>query len=272
MDLHEINFLNNLHSFEVIKALIASRNVKLCPVLDSRVEASNEVSTKLKKLQRLDRFIFEERGSYDLHVGWPFVRGKFSDGTSVRCPLLFFPVSVVQENNTWYLHVRPQAGVTFNKSFLLAYSFYNKVKLEEELLETNFEDFNVDSTVFRTQLYQLLKEKLEINFNTDNFRDELVAFKDFKKDDFDSAHRNGEMKLFPEAVLGIFPQAGSQLVPDYLHLIESNSISDLEDFFSVKTLRLSRRVRPLPFSHLLRKKRSIHRLPSMYTRKMPSGL
>jgi hypothetical protein len=236
MDLHETTFLNGLASFEAIRALINSRNVKLCQVLDSRLEANNEVSKKLKKLQRTDHFLFEERGSYDLHVGWPFVRGKFSDGTSVRCPLLFFPVTIVQENNSWYLHPRPQAGITFNKSFLLAYSFYNKVKLDEELLDTNFEDFAVDSTVFRTQLYQLLKEKLELNFNSDNFRDELITFKTYKKDEFDKEHRNGELKLFPEAVLGIFPQAGSQLVPDYLNLIENSTVKDLEEFFVEKNV------------------------------------
>ena len=48
-------------------------------------------------------------------------------------------------------------------------------------------------------------------------------------------HYNGELKLFPEAVLGIFPQAGSQLVPDYLQLIEQHAIHDLEEFFLQKT-------------------------------------
>src|SRR5687767_7270925 len=234
MDLHEVNMLNDLKSFEIINALISGRDVRLCPVLDSRVESSNEASKKLKKLQRVDRFIFEERGSNDLHIGWPFLRGKFSDGTPVRCPLLFFPVTIVQENNYWYLHPRHQAGISLNKSFLLAYSFYNKVKLDEELLETNFEDFNIDSTVFRTELYQLLKNKIELNFNPDNFRDELTFFQTFKRDEFDNAHRNGEIKLFPEAVLGIFPQAGSQLVPDYLQLMETEKVNDLEEFFTEK--------------------------------------
>lgn len=244
MDMHELNHLNGLPSFEIIKALIGSRNMKLCSVLDSRVEHNNEAGKKIKKLQRTDHMLFEERGSYDLHVGWPFVRGKFTDGTLVRCPLLFFPVSIIQENNNWYLLPRSQAGVTFNKSFLLAYSFYNKVKLEEELFETNFEDFNIDSTVFRTQLYQLLKEKLEINFNPDNFQDELIGFKEYKKAEFDTVHKNGEIKLFPEAVLGIFPQAGSQLVPDYMNLIEGSSILDLEDFFITKNIT------PEELSHL----------------------
>ncbi len=234
IDLHEANFLSGAPSFEVIKALMAGRNVRVCQVLDSRMEANNEFSRKLKRLQRMDNFLFEERGSRDLHVGWPFVRGKFSDGTPVRCPLMFFPVSLVVENNQWFLQPRPHAGITLNKSFLLAYAFYNKVALEEELFESTFEEFSADGTVFRTQLYQLLNDKLEINFNPDNFRDELVPFKPFKKSDFEEAHRNGEIKLFPEAVLGIFPQAASQLVPDYMQLIASESISDLEDFFLSK--------------------------------------
>lgn len=238
MDLHDINHLNGYPSFEVIKALIAGKTIKLCQVLDSRLESNNEVSKRLKTIQRTDNFLFEERGSYDLHVGWPFVRGKFSDGTPVRCPLLFFPVSLLQENNGWYLHLRQQAGITLNKSFLLAYAFYNKVSLEEEMLDTNFEDYNVDSTVFRTQLYQLLKEKLEINFNPDNFRDELIPFHVFKRDAFEEKHRNGELKLFPEAVLGIFPQAGSQLVPDYLTLMAQNSTLDLEAFFTARNLSI----------------------------------
>jgi hypothetical protein len=239
MDIHELSFLNNERSFEIINALIAGRNKKLCQVLDSRLEANNEASKKLKNLQRIDRFIYEERGSNDLHVGWPFVHGKFSDGTMVRCPLLFFPVTIVQSGQHWVLEPREDAGVTFNKTFLLAYSLYNKVKLDESLTDTTFDDFDKDSTVFRTQLYQLIKDKIEINFNPDNFRDELIPFQEFKKDAFNETHRNGEIKLYPEAVLGIFPQAGSQLVPDYQYLLENDSILDLEDFFTGKSQQVA---------------------------------
>lgn len=238
MDVHELSFLNGERSFEIINSLIAGKNKKLCQVIDSRMESNNLVSRKLKKLQRIDRFIFEERGSNDLHVGWPFVRGKFSDGSMARCPLLYFPVSIIQEGQHWVLQPRKDAGITFNKSFLLAFAFYNQVKLEEDLLDTNFEEFDTDSTVFRTGLYQLLKDKIEINFNPENFHDELIAFHEFKKDEFDTNHQNGELKLFPEAVLGIFPQAGSQLVPDYLHLIDNASLDDLEDFFLRKNTGL----------------------------------
>src|SRR5688500_6988838 len=236
LDVHRFSFLNGEKSFEIINALIAGKRKKICQVLDSRVEANNEESKKLKKLQRIDQFVFEERGSNDLHVGWPFVRGKFSDGTPVRCPLLFFPVSIVQEGQHWILQPREDAGITLNKSFLLAFAFYNKVKLEEDLLDANFEDFERDSTAFRTQLYQLLEGKIELNFNRENFRDELNTFEEFKREGFESKHKNGEIKLYPEAVLGIFPQAGSQLVPDYLQLIDNNVFQDLETFFQKKNI------------------------------------
>lgn len=231
LDLHQFSFLNNEKSFEIIKALIAGKSKKICPLLDSRMEAANESSRRLKRLQRIDKFIFDERGSNDLHVGWPIIRGKFLDGTIVRCPLLYFPVQLDQDTNQWILSVRKDAGVTFNKSFLLAYSFYNKVKLDDELLDTNFDDFEADSIAFRTQLYELLKEKVELNFNTDTFTDELTPFQEFKKDEFESSQKAGELKLFQEAVLGIFPQAGSQLVPDYLNLIDTQPFETLEDFF-----------------------------------------
>ena len=236
IDLQELSFLNGEPAFEIIKTLMASKSKKLCQVLDSRLESNNVSSKKLKKLQRIDRFIFDESGTNDLHVGWPFVRGKFLDGTLIRCPLLYFPVSLVQDGNYWTLQPRKDAGITLNKSFLLAFSFYNQVKLDEELIDTNFEEFDADGTVFRTQLYQLLRDKIEINFNPENFHDELIPFAEFKKQDFEDSHRAGELKLFPEAVLGIFPQSGSQLVPDYLQMMDNSSMDNLEDFFGRKNL------------------------------------
>lgn len=232
IDLHSLSYLNGLKSFEIIRSLVKNTGVKLCPVHDSRHEATNEVSVKLKMLQRFDHFVFEEKGTNDLHVGWPFVRGKFSDGTMVRCPLLFFPVTLTQQNNQWILEPRTDAGITFNKTFILAYAFYHKVKVEEDLLDFSFEDFDKDINVFRTQLYQMLDSRIELNFNTETFVDELKPFVQYRRSEFDELHKTGEIKLYQEAVLGIFPQSGSQLVPDYLHLMENDSFESLEGFFA----------------------------------------
>ena len=95
IDLHDLNFAMDKPSFKIVEALISrERKIPLCAEMDSRDASSNVLSRRLKKIQRIDNFIFEERGAKDLYVGWPFVRGKFSDGTMVRCPLIFFPVEL----------------------------------------------------------------------------------------------------------------------------------------------------------------------------------
>ena len=237
IDINKFNFITKGGAFSIIEALMAGKAINLGPQMDSRDEEANRLSRKLKKLARLDQFIYDERGSKDLYVGWPFIRGKFSDGTPVRGPIVFFPVEIVTVGKDWRLKPRYDAGVTLNKSFLLASSYYNKLPLSEDLLERSLEDFDADSTIFRTALYQLFKESMvEVNFNQDNFHDELVDFEEFTKADFEKNEKDGELKMYPEAVLGFFPQAGSYLVPDYLHLIENNHVKDIEQFFESRSV------------------------------------
>lgn len=222
LDLHSLNFLDNKPSFDYIHQLISQKNqIPLCDVQDSRFEKVNEVSKRLRKLARTESFIEEERGAKDLYVAYPFVKGKMSDGTTVRCPLLFFPVTLKTNGKKWILEQRDEPE-SLNRSFLLAYSYFNGLKLPDEWLEKSFEDFDKDSLAFRTQLYELLKDSpFEINFNQELFTNQLIDFEKLAKLDLDSTERNGELKLYPQAVLGIFPQAGSYLVPDYEELIKN---------------------------------------------------
>lgn len=237
IDLNEFNFLVKKSSFEIVNDLIVKKpRINICNLADSRDEDSNLMSRRIKRLSRMEKYIFEERGSKDLYVGWPFIRGKFSDGTLVRCPLLFFPVELIQEENNWSLCLRKDVSITFNKSFLLAYSFYNGIKISEEFIEQTLDDLERDSTVFRTTIYKILKESpVELNFNEETFIDELTSFKEYTKADFDKEKKSGVIKLYPEAVLGIFPQAGSYLVPDYQHLLEADRYDDIEQFFASRS-------------------------------------
>ncbi len=234
IDLHEFNFLLNKPSFHIISSLIGKNAAfPICGLADSRDEESNVVSKKLKRLSRVDKYIFDERGSKDLYVGWPFVEGKFLDGTLVRCPLIFFPAELTLKENEWTLGLRDDVSLTFNKSFLLAYSYFNGIKLKEDFIEQTLDDLERDSTVFRTSVYKILKESpLELNFNQETFIDELARFREFTKAEYEKQEKIGELKLHPQAVLGIFPQAGSYLVPDYQHLIEEDKYEDIEDFFA----------------------------------------
>jgi len=237
IDIHSFNFAQNQPSFSIIKDLIARKqNVTLCQMADSRDEDVNLLSRRLKRLHRIEDYLHEEHGSKDLYVGWPFVRGKFSDGTHVRCPLIFFPVELLSEKNEWRLTQREDVNITLNKSFLLAYGHYNQQVIPDELLERVLDEFDTDSLVFRTGLYTLFKESpVELNFNQDNFIDQLISFQSFNKQTFDDEHKTGELKLYPEAVLGIFPQGGSYLIPDYERLIENDEFSDIVAFFEERT-------------------------------------
>ncbi len=223
LDLHQLDFLDNKPSLELTNQLIAQKSqIPLCDVMDSRLEKVNEASKILRKIAKTEAFIEQERGAEDLYVGYPFVKGKLSDGTVVRCPLLFFPVTLKSDGKKWILEKRDES-ISLNRSFLLAYSHFNQIKINDDLLETSFDDFSKESLVFRTQLYELLKQSpVEINFNQDNFSEQLTDFQKFTKSDLEETERNGELKLFPQAVLGIFPQAGSYLVPDYERLLEKN--------------------------------------------------
>jgi DNA polymerase IIIc chi subunit len=240
LDLHQLDFLDNKPSFELINQLIAQKSqILLCDVMDSRLEKVNEASKILRKIAKTEAFIEQERGAEDLYVGYPFVKGKLSDGTVVRCPLLFFPVTLKNSSDgkKWILEKRDES-ISLNRSFLLAYSHFNQIKIKDDLLETSFDDFSKESIVFRTQLYELLKDSpVEINFNQDNFKEKLTDFQKFTKSDLEQLEHNGELKLFPQAVLGIFPQAGSYLVPDYSPLTPDGgikSIGSVNEYFASK--------------------------------------
>lgn len=221
LDLHEADFILNKPSFSIMADLVGRKpSVAVCEVLDARQERSNEVSKKLRRIARTATFITEERGTEDLYVGWPFVRGKFLDGTIVHGPLLFFPVQIEQQGKFWKLGRRGDELAFLNPTFAMAYGQFNQIKLPADLVEKTMDDLDRDSLVFRTQLYEWLKESpFEINFNQDLFTDTLQFFDRQTAKSLDQLERTGELKLHPEAVLGIFPQAGSFLVPDYDALI-----------------------------------------------------
>jgi len=222
LDVHDLDFLDGKPSFEVVSQLIAQKGVvPLCDVLDPRYERLNAVSARLRRIARTEAFIREERGAEDLYVGYPVVRGKFADGTVGRGPLVFFPVTLAVQRQKWVLRRREEPPF-LNPSFLLAYAHFNGLKLPEELLEKTFaETAERDALTFRTQLYELLKESpLHLNFNPDLFSPHLLPFERMTKGDLERLEKTGELKLYPQAVMGIFPQAGSYLVPDYEALIE----------------------------------------------------
>lgn len=234
-DLHLLDFLNSQPSFNIIDFFFSSKKVyDLCAINDGRNTSINESSKRLKKIQRQTHFLLEERGVKELYVGWPFVVGKFKNGSSTRCPLLFFPVDLTQKNGFWRLEKRTDESICFNKSFLLAYSFFNETPLEEEFIDHTFEDFS-DSQLFRNELYAKLKASpLDLNFSAELFENKLRDAANHTKQAFENEYKTGILKLDNSANLGIYPQSGSYLMPDYDAWISRNEFESFEDFFLSK--------------------------------------
>ncbi|WP_266204113.1 AAA domain-containing protein [Pontibacter kalidii] len=234
LDVEALDFVNGKPAFEVLEKLLSGKKkIPLSPYADSRHAPVAAVSRRLRFIKRKAEMIFEERGSRELYLGWPFVHGKFSDGTAVRSPLLFFPVKLqVNAAQEWELQPDEAQPPQFNQSFLLAYAHYMGTPLAEELLELDLSTLPQHPLEFRTKVYELLKEQqLSINAGREFFTDKLKRFTDYKKADYEAEYKPGQLELEQEAVLGIFPQAASYLLTDYDALLEQGELQEMEQLF-----------------------------------------
>lgn len=246
LDVHDLDHVNGLPSWDIIDQIISRKTkVKLIPVSDARDENSNQLSNRFKKIQRREQFIFQESGAKDLYVGWPFVEGKFNDGTTLRAPLCFFPVELDQENNNWVLCPKKDVNISFNKSLLLAFAHYNEIQLPDELVEFTFDGYDKESTAFKNMLYEQLRESpIDIRFDREFYGDKLQSFPAQHKSAFEGKQKEGEISIKMQAVLGIFPQADSYLVPDYDFLLNHLEAENLDDFFAQKSQNVPDRSAP----------------------------
>lgn len=238
MDLNELAYIDGKPAWRIIEEVISKKSaVKLAPLSDPRDPNSNRKATRLKRLAKREDFIFQESGAKDLYIGWPFVTGKFNDDTIVRAPLCFFPVSLEIEKEHWVLKLKQEVNISFNKSLMLAFAHFNQIEIPEELVEFTFDDYEKDPTRFRNLLYETLSDSaVKLRFSRSFYADELMEFEPLKRktieDDFDT----GQLQVSTEAILGIFPQADSYLVPDYDHLIKQDKWENLDAFFTEKSL------------------------------------
>ncbi len=222
---------------KLIESILSNKSIKICDHLDPNHGSVSQLSSRLKQIKRQADFITEERGTKDLYIGWPYVEGLAKKDSPIRAPLIFFPVELQLEGNQWELKPRSESAINFNKSLLLAYSFHNKVSLPDDLVELDLKDLDRDLTSFISGLFQQLKNSpFQIHFGSKLFEQNHGQFHPIKKKDFEKSFQPGEYDTKDYGVLGIFPQSGSFLVPDYEKLIEGEEFQDLEDLFASKRL------------------------------------
>ncbi|MEO0470650.1 MAG: AAA domain-containing protein [Bacteroidota bacterium] len=233
IDLHDLGFLHTKGAEEFLRQIIAQKDVRLLDRLDPRHEATNVVDRRLNRIFRTARTLLEESGSYDLFVGYPFVEGKFLDGTGVRCPVLLFPVRLIrdlQSRPRWVLEALKEEPILFNKTFFLAYERYQQTRLPAEFWEEEIEA-GKDWRNWLTELYETIKRyELDLNFNPRLFDLKLENYPDFQASVFDSFGL-GNLTFRSQAVLGLFPQSDSALLQDYIHLSQQADDFPIDQLF-----------------------------------------
>ncbi|MEL6191299.1 MAG: AAA domain-containing protein [Bacteroidota bacterium] len=233
IDLTDLGFLESQSPEDLIRKVMGRKEIKLLQKLDARLEATNLIDRRLNSIYRELNTIFEETGSYDLFVGYPFIEGKFIDDTIIRCPLVLFPVRLnrnLHEKPRWSLSPLPDQPIKLNKTFFLAYEQFQLQRLSTEFWEMELEP-TTDWLAFLTALHESIKEhEIEINLNPRLFEQKLERFPDYLADTL-KAFKTGQLKCQSQAVLGIFPQSDSALLQDYESIENDGSSFDLEALF-----------------------------------------
>ncbi len=241
LDWTNLGFLEEESPEILFQKVLAGKNVRLINKLDARFEETNVVDKRLNQIFRTVESMFEETGTQDLYVGYPFVEGKFADGTIVRCPVLLFPVNLIrnlQSRPRWQLQVSEDAEIQFNPTFFLAYEQYQKTRIAPSFWEETLE-YQENWQDFLLKLYEHLKKhEIEINFNADLYLQKLERFTDYLKDSME-AFPLGKLILRSQAVLGIFPQSDSALMQDYEIIKENESVFSVSSLFEPQKQALS---------------------------------
>jgi superfamily I DNA and/or RNA helicase/energy-coupling factor transporter ATP-binding protein EcfA2 len=231
LDLKNLDFLNGSDSFGIINSFIeGNKRVFIAPVFDPRDASNNTVSNKLRQIQRRANYLLNENGSHELYLAWPFLHGNFGDNQYLRAPLLLWQTTLEQDEKGWFLQLH--GDIQWNESLLLAYQKNTKSKLNYDILNKAFNDAPTDATSFITHLFNILKEiGFNIQFNRDLFSLKLEHFLNYKKNDFELFYNEGILKLFPEAVIGMFPLLGNIQNNDYELIEQKFNYPSIDNYF-----------------------------------------
>ena len=246
LDLKELDFLNHHAAFGYIEALLGNKKaIDLITTVDPRDSKVNMLSKKIKRIQSLALTAEAETGEKSTYFAWPYVEGKLMNGQVIRCPLLFFPVTIHLENNIWQLK-RTKSDLPFlNKTFLLAYQQAYGKKEKTDDVDNPIEGFPDEATAFLNALYDLVKEQLAVNFTSNLYEKNVIPFPESQRSLDETKFQLGELKLKPYATLGVFSQNAGFLIQDYEYLIGQETGESLESLFQKKFIPEERGLKSL---------------------------
>jgi len=213
-DLHSLEGVSVGMSERVVALLRDSRPVRLVDGADiQRSEVAARMASDLRLLERESRAWTDETGANVLYVGYPFICGVAA-GYYFRAPLVLFPAQLVRDSagaRGFTLQPRPDEEPIANHAFVRA--AFSK-------LSFGFDDSLSDrlDTLASENPEALLRELEQLGFPRFTLQGKLSAFRDRTAEV--SQWKGNRFEIEEHAVLGLFPQSGSDLLPDYDGLLK----------------------------------------------------
>lgn len=221
-DLKNLEKINGSNFSHRLLELLAKRyNGKMKILSTPKSEDEYRFYESLKSIYREANNIQKEKGSYDLYIGYPFVEGKFKDGTIVKAPLLLFPIKLKIENEEVFLSHVEDEYISINKTFILGFKKYNEIKLKD--FELEFE--KLKSVDILSWILEYMSQN-GIFIDRESEGDEIEYFKEFKKDTEDS-YESGDLVVKNNLVIGQFPNSTSSIYDDYGAIIAKDENNNL---------------------------------------------
>lgn len=232
-DLASFSYLEGESDVRMVEKILRRHKTTLIGSLSNRVEELGPLDNRLTKIYRELRLIEEENGTYSFFLGYPFVKGKFADGTLVRAPLMLFPVRLERHTvrTRWSLSPREEEDTYLNSTFFLAWQKFNNTPFPEEFWEgPDLEQVN-ELADFWPLLQQWLKAAgLDFALPSENIIHLIKPFQNLKVEFMRKHFEPGVLQIDPSAVLGIFPQSDASLMEDFKVAEEAPGAFPLEKF------------------------------------------
>ncbi len=173
---------------------------------------------KIKDLKREIDAIERETGRYELFVGYPFVFGTLTQGSTsmtIKAPLLLFPVRIdIPDERTVEIRLDESESVQLNRALIFAYAQSKKVNIDK--LELDFEGLSSFKNI-RNLIEHLNKGKVKIEYTASK---NIYPYSRFKEPEPDS-----DLSIRYAAVLGRFSLSNS-IYSDYTLLEKKNLTND----------------------------------------------
>jgi len=189
--------------------------------IDDKYDALLTMSNNMNYLFRETRAIEKESGKYEMFIGYPFVEGKFKDGTFVRAPFFLFPVEIELKNNQWFIKNNPARDPMVNKVFLFAGAKCHGSSVKD------YDEFDF-SQLNQAELMEFVVSELDsIGMVATKDKSDYLFLKTYTNATVPQ-FKPGELKVIPYMAVGQFPISNS-IYTDYELLDDQGTLNNSLD-------------------------------------------